>query len=86
MQMRSRDLIKNSKLKIQNGGGPRPKKPILQLWKEVVHTMLFLLLKNTFSARYIQGRTFQTRPYLSINYQILIFVIQFPEEEMVKPP
>jgi hypothetical protein len=32
-------------LKIQNGGSPHLKNPILQLWKEAANTMLFLLLK-----------------------------------------
>jgi hypothetical protein len=35
-------------LKIQNGGGPHPKNPILQLWKEAVNIMLFILLKKHF--------------------------------------
>jgi hypothetical protein len=35
-------------LKIQNGGGPHPKNPILQLWKEAVNTVLFLSLKKHF--------------------------------------
>jgi hypothetical protein len=34
----------------------------------------------------MQGRNFRVRPYLSINYQIHIFVTQFRDEEMVKKP
>jgi hypothetical protein len=68
MQMRSRDLIENSKWR--RSPSPTPYSSTLEGSSK--YHVISIAKKHFLS--------FRIRPYLSINYQILIFVTQFRDE------
>jgi hypothetical protein len=79
MQMRSRDLIKNSKW-----WWSPSQKPYSSTLERSSKYHVISIAKKTLLMQYIGSKLFNKT--LLLNYQILIFVTQFREEKMVKTP